>query len=1595
MTSTLNQKNDILEQIFTQLKKHFSEKEQKTLQLFINSVYRDVSVADLSQIPQEDLNGLTVSLWREVLVRKGDGSKIKVFNPDVEQDEWQSAHTVISVLCRNVPFVIDTLKLVINELNIKLHRVFYSEISSERTKSGKLTSLDAKSADELLLYFEIDHTSACSDREQIKQKIESALLDVGLVVDDFSALTSKVRAALKQSKSDKFTQQIDDIAEQQTFLTWLLNDHFTFIGCDQFMVKDEGTHLVKDSQLGLLKRDDFLQEPLPFELFDTLKKQTLIHFSKASQRAMVHRPAYPDVIYIKRFNEAGELVSGYRFIGLYTSSVYSGTPKDIPIVRHKISNVLTQSGFSQGSHYFKELSQILYTFPVEDLLLCHEATLLNNVVEILHVQERKELKLFMRCAGNKQFVIATLYVPRDIYSTEVRRTFESLISRTLEVEDIDFQTYLSESNLARLRVVLRLKSPLNQVLEEKAIQERMKQLTMRWDDELHDALIEQFGEEVGVKLNQKYTSAFSSSYQDGFSSRVAVADIERIESLYADNKRAMTLRFYRSIEPNSSELKLKLFHQDGSLLLSDLIPILENMGLKVAEEYPYKVMPIGEKSFWLYDFTLIYSQVKNFDPEAYRERFADAFLSVWYEKTDNDPFNKLILGAGLNWRDIGMLRAYAKYLKQLRFGFSHSAIAKTLLDHNKLLKEIVTLFKLRFDPKKVGDLDKQAKLQEKILLSLNDVSNLNEDRVLRKYVELIMATVRCNYYQTEAGENHDYISFKFDHNLISEIPLPKLNYEIFVYSPRVEGVHLRGGKVARGGLRWSDRSEDFRTEVLGLVKAQQVKNSVIVPVGAKGGFVAKKLNPAMDREAFMAEGINCYKIFISALLGITDNLDKDKVVPPLDVVRYDSDDPYLVVAADKGTATFSDIANKLATDRNFWLDDAFASGGSNGYDHKKMGITARGAWISVQRHFRELGIDVQTKAISVIGIGDMAGDVFGNGMLSSKCISLLAAFNHLHIFIDPSPTDNEANFKERLRLFETPRTGWNDYDKKLISQGGGIFERSAKSIKVTPEMAKRFDIYQKQVTPTELITILLKSQVDLLWNGGIGTYVKGITETHADVGDKANDILRINGGELRCRVVGEGGNLGFTQRARIEYALSGGNCFTDAIDNAAGVNCSDLEVNIKILLDKLVSKGDLTVKQRNVWLVNMTDEVSQIVLANNYRQAQSISLSYLEGYKRIEEFRRLIIDLEEKGKLNRALEFIPTDDVLNEYKSTQKGLTRPSISVMLSYAKNELKEELANAKIADDPYLLKEAEKIFPASLVNKYQNEIHQHPLVNEVVATQVSNDLFNSMGPTFTHRIMASAGCSFLDVSKAWVAARDIFSMSETLQAIEALDNIVTTDVQSILIERLKRMVRHATRWLVRNHRADLDVGSLVKCYQAPLKKLVTQFDDILIGNSVAHRKAVIECLVADNVPQALAASLASSDQIYAMLGVISIAKKVTVKPEQALRVYFHSGESLKLFDIGKQLNLLPGDSHWQSLAREAMRDDLEWQQLRISKGILEKVKDGIDIGDAFVQWHTSHHILSERWQRMAEAMLAVSHPEFSMCQVALRELLDLSQS
>ncbi|MEH6453903.1 MAG: NAD-glutamate dehydrogenase domain-containing protein, partial [Psychromonas sp.] len=943
MKSILNQKNDILDQVFSRLKAHFTESQQKTLQQFINKVFCDVSINDLTQMTQADIAGLTVSLWREIQDWQAPCAKIRIFNPDVEQDEWQSAHTVVSVLCRNIPFVIDTLKLILNKLNIKLHRISYSEISVTRNENNELVSLDDAEANELLIYFEIDKTSSKAERKLIHTKINFALENVYLVVDDFNNLIATMMQVLGDSENGKLTTNIVNLEEHQTYLTWMLNDHFTFVGCDQFCVEDGQVKAVADSQLGLLKNPDFMNKAHQFESFEALNEPSFLYFSKASQRAMVHRIAYPDVVYIKQFNEAGELIGGHRFIGLYTSSVYSGTPVDIPIIRKKLTNILQNSGYSSGGHYFKELSQILYTYPVEDLLLCDENELLQNVTEILHAQERKDVKLFLRTEGNNQFLVASLYVPRDVYNTKVRLDFEELISRTLEVTDSDFQTFLSESNLARLRLVLRLKKPLEGELEVQAIQDRMKQLTKQWTEELHEALIDNMGEERGIKLIKKYQSAFTTSYQDNFSSRVAVADIERIESLYADKTRSMALRFYRSIDPNSSQLKLKLFHQDGALILSDLIPILENLGLKVAEEYPYKVTPKKERDFWLYDFTLIYEQVHNFDPNAYGDVFSNAFLSIWYGKAENDPFNKLILGAGLAWRDVVMLRAYAKYLKQLGVGFSHTSIAKTLLSHSPLVTQIVELFKMRFDPSKAGDLQQQENLEEQILTALNDVSNLNEDKVLRKYVELIMATLRTNYFQKEQGQDKSFVSFKFDHDKITDIPLPRLTYEVFVYSPRVEGVHLRGGKVARGGLRWSDRREDFRTEVLGLVKAQQVKNSVIVPVGAKGGFVAKRLNPSMDRDSFMKEGISCYKVFISALLDITDNLNQGKVIPPNDVVRYDNDDPYLVVAADKGTATFSDIANELAVERNFWLNDAFASGGSNGYDHKKMGITAKGA----------------------------------------------------------------------------------------------------------------------------------------------------------------------------------------------------------------------------------------------------------------------------------------------------------------------------------------------------------------------------------------------------------------------------------------------------------------------------------------------------------------------------------------------------------------------------------------------------------------------------------------------------------------------------
>jgi glutamate dehydrogenase len=1068
-----------------------------------------------------------------------------------------------------------------------------------------------------------------------------------------------------------------------------------------------------------------------------------------------------------------------------------------------------------------------------------------------------------------------------------------------------------------------------------------------------------------------------------------------MESLQKNPNENLTLSFFRSMEPTGSMLKLKIFNQGEALMLSDLIPVLENLGLKVIDEFPFEIIHPRHGCTWIYDFNLLFEPNPELDPGKYRDEFSKAFLNIWKGRAENDSYNQLVLRAKLTWREVAMLRGYAKYMKQTQFGLSLEYIAETLIQYTQITSHLSELFSARFNPEKQKGVHLVEHWTNELEEALENVNNINEDRIIRRYMELMQATLRTNFYQEDTtGVRKEYISFKFDPGQISDIPLPKPKYEIFVYSPRIEGVHLRGGSVARGGLRWSDRNEDFRTEVLGLVKAQQVKNAVIVPVGAKGGFVAKQLPPISDRDAFFAEGIECYKTFIRGLLDVTDNLVENAVVAPKQVVRYDDDDPYLVVAADKGTATFSDIANEVANEYGFWLGDAFASGGSNGYDHKKMGITARGAWVSVQRHFRELGINVQEDPITAVGVGDMAGDVFGNGLLRSETVQLVGAFNHLHIFVDPNP-DAKASFAERQRLFELPRSSWEDYDATLISKGGGIFSRSAKSIKVSKEMQAVFDIDRTSMSPNELITAMLKAPVDLIWNGGIGTYVKATSETHADIGDKANDAVRINGKELRCKVIGEGGNLGFSQLGRIEFNLKGGRCFTDFIDNAGGVDCSDHEVNMKILLDDMVANGDMTVKQRNTTLEKLTEDVSKLVLSNNYRQTQALGIAFTESRARVEEYRRLINGLESAGKLNRKLEFIPTDEQISKRKANDKGLTRPELSVLISYVKGDLKEQLATDELANDSFIKDIVETEFPEAMRKKFSGLMSEHRLRKEIIATQVANDMINYMGITFFNRLHESTGCTSIEAAKAYVAAREIFGLHTLWEEIEALDHHIPNELQSKMMLRTSRMVRRGSRWIVKNYRMGIEIEQVIKQFKKPLEMLSRKFSDILPEEPKVNWLADAQEMIDQGVPEPLAKKVAASDMLYTSLGVIAVSQTLSKDSMDVAHCYFRVGEALGLELFARQVNSAIVNSHWQAMARESYRDDLEWQQRRITQGLIAQMNEGDQLDATVDHWLESNHILVDRWLRMMNEIRAVNEPEFSMYSVAIRELLDLSQA
>ena len=1593
-----SERQEALDRLLSELSQQVIQAQFNDLKGFVYRFYAMDTRQDLLGGDRRELLGSTLSFWRFMEERQHLTPKIEVFNPTHSLHGWHSTHSVIRILQRDMPFLVDSVRMKLNEHGLAVHLIRNGAFICPRNEAGHRLYTHASDTHEreAFIYVEIDRIEEERALVVLQEQLAAVLADVARVVDDFKAIKENI-LSLTKLMAEAGECEVHD------FLVWLLSDRFTFLGFEELKVVNrrnkKGLVRSKGRLLGLLRpmhQGELGQEQLePFPDKHFFHHKQCLSFSKAAVRSSVHRPAYPDFISVRQFDEAGELISESRIVGLYTSPVYRQSPQKIPFIRHKVAAIVKRSGLGIDSHHGKDLAQILEIFPRDELFQTEESELYETVMAILRIQERKQIKIFIRQDKVGPFCSVLVFVPKNIYSTDLRAHIEEILCRRLVAADSEFTTYFSESLLARVHFTLKLQERTD--YDRDAITDEIVQVASTWQDEFAGFALEFYGEAKGNRLVSIYGGGFSAGYREAFSPQSAVEDLRHFENI--NQKMPVSMGFYRSLDQEPDQIHFKLYHFVKPLPLADQIPIIENLGLRVLGEHPYVIRKKNAEVIWVHDFLLSLGDNKHVDIEKVAPVFRTAFKKIWFGEAENDRFNRLVLAAGMSWREVTVLRAYARYLKQIRVGFSQGYIADTLCNNIAIAQLLVTLFDARFNPEhrlgKEERLDQQQRLQKLIMEALDEVTVLSEDHILRRMQSLIAASLRTNFYQSDDDKTFKpYISIKLAPREIEGIPKPVPMYEIFVYSPRFEGVHLRGGKVARGGLRWSDRIEDFRTEVLGLVKAQQVKNALIVPVGAKGGFVPKQLSANTTREAFQMEGVSCYKGFIRGLLDVTDNLCDGVVVHPDQVVHYDDDDFYLVVAADKGTATFSDLANEIAHEYNFWLGDAFASGGSEGYDHKKMGITAKGAWVSVQRHFREKRVNIQSETVSVIGIGDMAGDVFGNGMLLSEAIAMIAAFNHLHIFIDPNP-DPASSFNERRRLFDLPRSSWQDYEKSLISKGGGVFSRSAKSIVISPEMKQRFDIKANRLTPNELIRALLRAPADLIWNGGIGTYIKAVNESHGDVGDKANDLLRVNGCELRAKVIGEGGNLGLTQLGRVEYTLHGGAMNTDFIDNSAGVDCSDHEVNIKILLNDVVANGDMTIKQRNALLEAMTDDVSRLVLINNYRQTQAISLSQREVSKKMEEYRRFIEYLEAQGRLDRAIEFLPDNEMLEERIAEGKTFTRPELSLLISYSKSDLKETLIKSELMDDVYLTQELNTAFPKVLVDRFSVEISQHRLRSEIISTQIANRLIDMMGITYVHRVQQTTGGSSAEIARAFLVSRDVFYIERYWEQIEALDNKVTSELQAQMMGSLIKLARRASRWFLRVKRQDLVTVECVSHYGPRVQSFIACFADYLGSQEKKELDDKMVKLTDNHVPEDLAVLVAGHRCLLNALPVIQASDQTGQPLEKVTKTYFAIGQRLELEWYNNELASFEAHNHWQSLATDSIRDELSWQQRELTVALMSRPEPEGGLDKQLDQWMMQHHALVARWQDMLNEIRTASKLDLAMFTVANRELLDLVQA
>jgi glutamate dehydrogenase len=1572
---------------------------------FIQTYFAHVDVKDLADRDPVQLAGAALSHLLFARQRRRT-ALVRVFNPTLREHGFVSPHTIIDVVNDDMPFLVDSISLALTQRSLTLHFLAHPIFAVTRDRAGVLRTLQARGAApagekphlESFQHVEVDRIVDPAVLKSLAAQIERSMRDARVACADWARMQAAARRTAEDLSAMSAHVDASELSETCALLAWMENRHFTFLGYREYRLRGrkgrEQLEPIKATGLGILrpghKQPDSTNRILPADIKKQSRSSSLSLVTKANMLSTVHRPGYLDYVGFKHFDAKGRLIGERRFLGLWTSAAYNANPREIPLLRQKVAQVAEHFALAPDSHDGKALQHILESFPRDELFQASVAELNRIVTGIFGLQDRPRVRVLLRRDPFRRFYSCLVYVPREKYNTQVRQRIERVIRDAFSAFDMESQVQIAESNLARLHIVARTRPSDDIRVDADSLERRVAAAVRSWLDDFKAVLLARFDEAYALQLFDKYAQAFPAAYTEDFPAESAALDVSFLEAVDKEPHR-LHLDIYRPDPRRKEKLFLKIFRGQDAIPISDLLPMLENMGLKVIAERPYGLDFPGTKRGWIQDLELNMQAPAAVPAEVLDREIKSAFTAVWTGRMDSDSFNQLTLSAGVPWRMVTILRAYCRYLLQTGLPFSQGYIAQVLQNNAAIARLLADLFTARFDPAMTPAVRQRtlARLGKDIPAALEDVTRSDEDRILRALWNALSASVRTNAYQTDAaGQLKEYLSFKLESQQLRELPLPKPLFEVFVFSVRMEGVHLRMGYVARGGIRWSDRREDFRTEVLGLMKAQQVKNTVIVPVGAKGGFIVRRM-PA-EREAQQAEVIACYQTLIRGLLDLTDNIIDEKITPPAKVIRHDRDDAYMVVAADKGTATFSDIANAISQEYKYWLGDAFASGGSAGYDHKKMAITARGAWECVKRHFREIGVDIQQQLFTVSGIGDMSGDVFGNGMLQSPYIRLVAAFNHQHIFLDPEP-DAARSFAERQRLFNLPRSSWDDYARAAISKGGGVYMRSAKNLTLSREAQTLLEL-PAQVTPNEVIKAILKAHVDLWWNGGIGTYVKASSESHSDVGDRSNDAVRIDARDLNCKVVGEGGNLGLSQLGRIEYARRGGRLNTDFIDNSAGVNTSDVEVNLKILLNGAVRAKEITLAARNRLLVQMTDEVAALVLRNNYLQSQAISTSEFQGKQRLSESAYVIRALERSGDLNRSLEYLPSDEELAERRQAGEGLTRPELAITLSYGKIWLYRALIHSNVPEDPYLSAELKRYFPTPVQNRFAARVKRHRLRREIIATAITNSLINRMGPVFPVRAQDDTGADPAAIARAYSIAREVFAVRNIWSQIEALDNTIPAAVQYTAMFQTTRLLAHMSYWLLENRRNDLDIERAVSRYAAKVDELSRELSGVLDVTAQARLSALRSKLVEQRVPEQLAARIASLEELHSALDLVEVAMAARVKIGYAAKVYFDLGERIGLTWIKDQIESLSADGHWQAVARTTLGDNLFALQSKLTLAVLKfKGKDANARVDA---WLSRHSAAVDSLKRVVVDLRTGLPPDFATLSVALQAVRRLAQ-